>query len=120
MAFNYRKLGEPYSELERLARHETAYGETALPPRGTGLIRAGESLETRRLGAPRTEEQRMLTHYERYGTMEEMPSRGTGLTTGSTSTGVLIVGGLLGAVAGGVVGILIATLISSQGAGRHR
>jgi len=116
MAYDYRKLGQPYTETERAARHAATYGETELPPRGTGLIRANESLEGRRLGTPKIEEQRMLTHYQRYGTMEKMPTRGTGLSVGSNSTGTFLMGALFGAAVGGVLGaIVFSALASSKG-----
>ncbi|MBA7703328.1 hypothetical protein ES703_112110 [subsurface metagenome] len=51
-------------------------------------IEASESTPARRLGEPKNEEERMLTHYERYGTMEEMPPRGTGLAREKVPAGV--------------------------------
>jgi len=35
------RLGKPKSEAERLATHKARYGETMLPPRGTGLKKRG-------------------------------------------------------------------------------
>lgn len=35
--FDYRKLGHPRTDEERLARHRSIYGSSTLPPRGTGL-----------------------------------------------------------------------------------
>ena len=73
-----RRFGVPRTEEERIARHQALYGESVLPPRGTGLVREGVSTAGRRFGVPRSEEQRERQHYAKYGT-RELPPRGTGL-----------------------------------------
>lgn len=37
--FGIARKGQPKTEAERLATHQSRYGTTQLPPRGTGLSR---------------------------------------------------------------------------------
>ncbi len=38
-SFGIPRRGQPKTETERLASHQSRYGTTQLPPRGTGLTR---------------------------------------------------------------------------------
>jgi len=37
MASGERRMGKPRTDAERKVRHKSQYGNTKLPPRGTGL-----------------------------------------------------------------------------------
>jgi len=68
----YGRGGMPLTDTQRMQRHQMLYGNTNLPPRGTGL--AGR---TGGMGVPLTDTQRMQRHQMLYGTTQ-LPPRGTG------------------------------------------
>lgn len=70
-----RRFGFPKTDEERRQTHQFLYGETELPPRGTGLVRSNE---LRPLAPQKTEEERRATHQLVYGETD-LPTRGTGL-----------------------------------------
>ncbi|MBA7660936.1 hypothetical protein ES703_68942 [subsurface metagenome] len=93
----------------------------------TGLAKA------RGLGVPRTPEERVAAHYgidvsearrwlQIHPESELVPERGAGLTRGTAagignptnSTGVFLVGGLVGAAVGGLLGAIIFSALHSR------
>lgn len=89
------------------------------------------SQKERGLGTPRTAEERVAAHYDidisearRWLTVhpesELLPARGAGLTRGTAAgigsfdTGSMLIGGLMGAAIGGVLGAIFFSALSSK------